>query len=323
MVIVGIVVMWCALVGCAHAWNVTSWGGVKRLPNEVPINIGFAHDDHEEMFEFRYGAPANYMYNVCMARFHPTHTREMCEEFVDKVYDAWFGVHYAPGLYFNIPIAFEDNRADRGTVLSLIGDRFQYQSYLEIGTHQDDIFRMARVKFPVAVGVDPVSGGTHRMTSDEFFAANMQTFDMIFIDGLHEAYQVHRDVMNALHILNEGGTIVMHDCNPHGFLHLRAVYPLPPENFPYWNGDTWKAVVALRLLDYVEIIVVDVDHGVGVVRKRPNNRPLSAQWIEFLGNDPISKLSNDILATSRTELLRLATVDGLEVWLDQEVQNVL
>ena len=38
----------------------------------------------------------------------------------------------------------------------------------------------------MAVGVDPLLGGTHRMTSDAFFAANADAFDLIFIDGLHQ-----------------------------------------------------------------------------------------------------------------------------------------
>lgn len=28
-------------------------------------------------------------------------------------------------------------------------------------------------------------GGTHRMTSDAFFATNEEQFDLVFIDGLH------------------------------------------------------------------------------------------------------------------------------------------
>ena len=47
------------------------------------------------------------------------------------------------------------------------------------------------------IGVDPMSGGTHRMTSDEFFRRNREQwhykFDLVFIDGLHEVSRVwHR-----------------------------------------------------------------------------------------------------------------------------------
>ena len=35
------------------------------------------------------------------------------------------------------------------------------------------------------IGVDPVSGGNLRMTSDHFFKENKEKFDLIFIDGLH------------------------------------------------------------------------------------------------------------------------------------------
>jgi predicted O-methyltransferase YrrM len=66
--------------------------------------------------------------------------------------------------------------------------------------------------FQLAIGVDPNQGVTLRMTSDEFFAANQFTFDIVFIDGLHD--QVAKDIENSLRVLNPGGIIVMHDCNP-------------------------------------------------------------------------------------------------------------
>ena len=42
------------------------------------------------------------------------------------------------------------------------------------------------------VGVDPVSGGTIRVTSDNFFRTNKEKFDCIFIDGLHKYAQVKK-----------------------------------------------------------------------------------------------------------------------------------
>ena len=45
------------------------------------------------------------------------------------------------------------------------------------------------------------------MTSDAFFATNKESFDFIFIDGLHEANQVFRDAMNSLEWLNPGKAI--------------------------------------------------------------------------------------------------------------------
>lgn len=200
---------------------------------------------------------------------------------------------------------------------------------VEIGTDMDDIFSIARLKFPVAVGIDPRHGGTHRMTSDEFFTANNEFFDLIFIDGLHEANQVLTDVQNSLRILQPGGTIVMHDCNPRGYLHIRASYPLHPHAI-WWNGNTWKAAVGLRQLPDIEIVIVDVDHGVGVIRKRQNKNSLPAEWQSLLGLTPerfipsevIKSLQNDHLRNNRTDLLRLVTVDGMLEWLNEEIYEI-
>ena len=47
------------------------------------------------------------------------------------------------------------------------------------------------------------------MTSDEFFAQNEGSFDVVFIDGLHEYAQVRADAINALAVLSERGYIAL------------------------------------------------------------------------------------------------------------------
>jgi SAM-dependent methyltransferase len=308
---------------------------------------------HKETFEFPYDVDGVYFVDTCVGRFPRPGVsvelqRQWCEHQADELFQQWFGQYYFPGLHLN-PNSRRNQTADylasRGTVLALLADKMKYKHYLEIGTAQNEIFVPAHAMFEVAVGVDPVRGGSIRMTSDEFFAQNrngshlQQTFDLIFVDGLHEANQVYRDVMNALSVLNEGGTIVMHDCNPHGLLHLRAVYPQSSETV-LWNGDTWKTVVALRLLhpNDIDIMVVDVDHGVGVVRRRPNTHPFSQEWTEILSmNAPelephepedgglirrpeyaksvIDLLTTEHLRLFRTQLLPLASIDEMLEWL--------
>lgn len=63
------------------------------------------------------------------------------------------------------------------------------------------------------------------MTSDDFFASNTRTFDLVFIDGLYEAHQVLKYINNALRFLNPNGTILMHDCNP--LSEISSRYPQP------------------------------------------------------------------------------------------------
>jgi hypothetical protein len=54
---------------------------------------------------------------------------------------------------------------------------------------------------------------------------------------------VLKDVTNALRVLEPGGTIVMHDCNPQ---HEASAHHETPPPASFWNGDVWKAFVRLR-----------------------------------------------------------------------------
>ena len=90
------------------------------------------------------------------------------------------------------------------------------KSYLEIGIHDGANFDA--IVCAKKVGVDPVSFPWKNPeliqvdTSDSFFARNAvfdtDGFDVIFIDGLHEADQVLRDIKNALKVLSKDGYIV-------------------------------------------------------------------------------------------------------------------
>lgn len=91
-------------------------------------------------------------------------------------------------------------------------------SYLEIG--YGDGANYAAIRCRRKWSVDPAEGGyaaakpTHRMTSDAFFEDNEEKFDVIFIDGLHHADQVERDLKNSLAALAPGGVVICHDLNP-------------------------------------------------------------------------------------------------------------
>lgn len=143
-----------------------------------------------------------------------------------------------------------------------------YKSYLEIGVDEEDTWR--HVKCDLKHGVDPKRGGTHRMTSDEFFRRFYDCYDLIFIDGLHEAGQVKKDIANALVHLNTGGTIVMHDCNPRN----KAEQTVPkPSGQKIWTGDVWKAFVDYRRWANLDMYVVNTNNGIGVI-KRGTQEPL-------------------------------------------------
>lgn len=151
-----------------------------------------------------------------------------------------------------------------------------YKNYLEIGCSSDDCFKAITAESKI--GVDPFHGGTHRMTSDDFFASNDKKFDIIFIDGLHQYEQVRKDMLNSVEVLNDNGVILVHDCLP---LNYKAQLPFPPGGD--WNGDVWKAFVEMRTLDNIDSAVSLIDHGVGIIKKRPNTNKPDVGTSNFLG----------------------------------------
>ena len=149
-----------------------------------------------------------------------------------------------------INATLEDYTLTRTKVLTWILNTFDYKSYLEIGCANGFNFRgvVNGAQLDAAVCVDPweSSLATYHMTSDEYFHTldNSTTFDMVFIDGLHEAHQAYRDFQNAWIRLNPGGTIIFHDCNP--ATEIQASYPMDERVKKWnWNGDVWKVGGAL------------------------------------------------------------------------------
>ena len=133
--------------------------------------------------------------------------------------------------------------------------------YLEIGCASNLLFDavMAGRK----VGVDPASGGTHRLTSDDFFRDNPDArFDVVFIDGLHLYDQVRRDLVNALRVVRTGGWIAVHDLLPRDWIEEHV----PPLSTAAWTGDGWKVAFELIASPDVDFRLLAIDHGVGVLR---------------------------------------------------------
>ena len=138
---------------------------------------------------------------------------------------------------------------------------FNYKTYLEIGTQFGDCFKQINIEHKECV--DPkkcFDGLTHEMTSDDFFAQNTKTFDIVFVDGLHLEEQSTKDILNSLKVLNKNGTIVVHDCLPHCEEFIKVC----------WNGTTYRSIVDLRY-NYPElnVTVVDSDCGCGIIRTEP------------------------------------------------------
>lgn len=200
----------------------------------------------------------------------------------------------------------------RVTVVQRELDRLRRPRYLELGVNVGVLF--LHVRASRKVGVDPVQripwwkrlahlntalrGELIGKTSDEYFASLEQgeTFDVVFVDGLHTHEQSLRDVENALRHLSPEGVVLVHDCNP---ADATAGGPDPGATGDAgWNGEVWRTIVRLRATrSDLDVSVLDTDFGVGVVRRGENRSGLS-------GIDAAA-LTYDDLAARRAELLGL------------------
>jgi SAM-dependent methyltransferase len=171
-------------------------------------------------------------------------------------------------------------------------------AYLEIGCKVDGTFRL--IKADHKVGVDIASGGTVRMSSDDYFAQNTEQFDVIFIDGCHHHDFVMRDFVNATKCLKLGGFILIHDCNPITRDHEK----------PDGCGTSWRAFIHIRNRPDVDAIVCAFDHGLSVVRLRPNKHQLAV----FTS---MEDLTYDDLENNRRVWLNVQPYEQIIAWIKQ------
>lgn len=140
--------------------------------------------------------------------------------------------------------------------------------YLEIGIQSG--LTLESVRADVVVGVDPEHRVNlarlpshvriHTVGSDEFFARSMSTdgpttdsFDVVFVDGLHTFEQSYRDVINAFSVLSGCGVVIVDDTVPTSrFAALpdrqTAKQLQRDQGFASldWMGDVFRTVLAIR-----------------------------------------------------------------------------
>lgn len=185
-------------------------------------------------------------------------------------------------------------------LLNLIAQQIKAQSYLEIGVYNPDHnFNKIEVPLKLSVDPDPKAKASLPITSDLYFAANKgaHKFDLILIDGLHHADQVKKDIINAWEHLNEGGVIVMHDCNPP----TEITTCIPRGSQREWCGDVYKTASALL---HTSKFTVDFDYGCTVIRKieTPRDFPEYLSWED-------KEITWAYFDAHREELLNLVTPD--------------
>jgi len=151
---------------------------------------------------------------------------------------------------------------------------FSNCKYLEIGCETNACFHSILAKHKT--GVDPVSGGNIKTTSDNFFINNKTTFDVIFIDGLHTYEQIRKDVQNSLNFLSINGFIFLHDLTPRNFLEENV-----PRLQTVWTGDVWKVAIELAKTKGIEFYVINADHGVGLLKKKETEIKLFNDYLNL------------------------------------------
>ena len=186
----------------------------------------------------------------------------------------------------------------RYDIINKIIIKRNYTSYLEIGCFKDETFNQINIK--KKIGVDPVSGGNLRMTSDKFFIENKEKFDLIFIDGLHVYEQVIKDIFNSIKVLKENGIILVHDCLPR-----KLWYQTPTRMSDTWNGDVWKAIVECRTLENIDTYTCLADEGIGVIKVQKNNNLLNLNLSNF------KNLKYKEYYTNRESLMNIISVEKL------------
>jgi hypothetical protein len=199
----------------------------------------------------------------------------------------------------------------------LLSKQIGETNYLEIGVRNpDDNFNKinATNKYSVDPGIEfeenPVD---FPITSDDFFKKlksgeilNKEIkFDVIFIDGLHLADQVWRDILNSEEFLSKKGFIVLHDCNPPTEWHTRVEHKyINTPAYCYWNGTTWKGFVKYRQIGNLKSCCIDTDWGVGIISNelKTDIRPQAKNdFFEF-----------DVFDSHRKEYLHLVSFEDFK-----------
>lgn len=162
------------------------------------------------------------------------------------------------------------NIMTRTDIINILIKFYGYKSYVEIGVDEGVNIKAINIKYKVGVDPDPKTKiyypDVKGVTSDTYFNYMKKkgiVCDILFIDGLHEAPQVYKDINNALDVLNRGGTIVCHDMLP-----TEEIIQHVPRQQKVWTGDCWKAWVQIRSEnEHLCMQVVDADYGCGIIRR--------------------------------------------------------
>jgi len=111
-------------------------------------------------------------------------------------------------------INYNSNLNNRHDIINFVSEPIN--KYLEIGIENG--FTFNNVHFKNKIGVDPSpylkNENIVLKTSNEYFEECDETFDIVFIDGMHQIEFVLEDFNNSIKHLNKNGKILMDDIIP-------------------------------------------------------------------------------------------------------------
>jgi hypothetical protein len=182
------------------------------------------------------------------------------------------------------------NKAD---LINRIAKMRGYCSYLEIcndhsgfrfgAIDREVLTTRHRLVYRCAQGYSdglPIDFSTEGLDSAECIRAiraQKLSYDIILVDSWHEYATSFRDLNDAMTLLTEHGTVVVHDCRPTREDLLRM-----PFRGGLWSGLTYRAFLDFVVQQSLEYRTVDIDFGCGVIRNRSVRAAPSNERVKLL-----------------------------------------
>lgn len=178
---------------------------------------------------------------------------------------------------------------DKSEIINRIIKETGSHTFLEIGYGNGHNFDKIDAEYKT--GIDPelkakilAKKKLIQSDSDKFFSDNEKDFDTIFIDGLHHADQVRKDIINALKCSPK--VIILHDTIP-----PTQAHQIVPRKQTSWTGDVWRAAVGFKQsYPDVRLETYRSDYGLTVIypegkKVRKHFENMEMDYEEFKANE--------------------------------------